>query len=101
VHVQVGELGPVVLPLLRTLAVITALVGITLLVSAAVQTILALTLWTTEFVGSTPVVRWIVYAAGAVPVVWYLRRHPLRHAPDPDGGRGGPPVPTTPPAGAC
>ena len=88
-HVQVGELGPVVLqveletlgqllrnrglermshnkPLLRTLAVITALVGITLLVSAAVQTILALTLSTTEFVGSTPVVRWIIYAAGAV-----------------------------------
>jgi hypothetical protein len=32
-------------PLLRTLAVITALVGITLLVSAAVQTILALTLF--------------------------------------------------------
>lgn len=87
-------------PLLRTLAVITALVGITLLVSAAVQTILALTLSTTEFVGSTPVVRWIIYAAGAVPIVWYVRRHPLRRAPDPDGDRGGPPVPTTPLAGA-
>ena len=86
-------------PLLRTLAVITALVGITLLVSAAVQTILALTLSTTEFVGSTPVVRWIIYAAGAVPIVWYVRRHPLRRAPEPDD-RGGPPVPTTPPAGA-
>lgn len=87
-------------PLLRTLAVITGLVGITLLVSAAVQTMLALTLSTTEFVGSTPVVRWIIYATGAVPIVWYVRRHPLRRAPGPDGGGGGPPVPTTPPAGA-
>ncbi len=86
-------------PLVHALAVITALVGITLLVSAAVQTILALTLSTTEFVGSTPVVRWIIYAAGAIPIVWYLRRHPLRRAPDPDAERGGPPVPTTPPAG--
>ncbi|MGH2884107.1 MAG: VC0807 family protein [Solirubrobacteraceae bacterium] len=87
-------------PLFRTLAVITALVGITLLVSAAVQTILALTLSTTEFVGSTPVVRWIIYAAGAVPIVWYVRRHPLRRAPEPGDDRSGPPVPTTPPAGA-
>jgi len=51
-------------------AVITALAGITLLVSAAVQAILALTATITEFVRSTPVVRWIIYAAGAIPIVW-------------------------------
>jgi hypothetical protein len=56
-------------PLLRAVAVITALAGITLLVSAAVQAILALTVSITEFVGSTPVVRWIIYAAGAIPIV--------------------------------
>lgn len=87
-------------PLLRSLAVITALVGITFLVSAAVQTILALTLSTAAFVGTTQVVRWIIYGAGAVPIVWYVRRHPFRRAPEPDGDPAGPPIRTTPPAGA-
>jgi hypothetical protein len=87
-------------PLLRSLTVITALVGITFLVSAAVQTILALTLSTAAFVGTTQVVRWIIYGAGAVPIVWYVRRHPFRRAPEPDGDRPGPPIPTTPSAGA-
>jgi hypothetical protein len=80
-------------PLLRSLAVITALVGITFLVSATVQTILAFTLSTAAFVGTTQVVRWIVYGAGAVPIVWYVRRHPFRRAPEPDGDRAGPWLP--------
>jgi hypothetical protein len=62
----------------RAVVVVTVLIGVALLANAAVETGLALSVSTTQFLIASRVSRASIYGAGVLAILGYLRRHRSR-----------------------